>query len=43
MLRSQQPVQIPGFVRLLFSHPILRDLPSRIIGLGVKRVHVQAE
>ena len=41
VLRSQQAIQIPGFVRLLFRIPVLRDLPSRIIGFGVKRVHVR--
>jgi 2-polyprenyl-6-methoxyphenol hydroxylase-like FAD-dependent oxidoreductase len=33
---TEQPVIIPWFLRL----PILRDLPARIIGLGVWPVHV---
>jgi 2-polyprenyl-6-methoxyphenol hydroxylase-like FAD-dependent oxidoreductase len=37
VLNSDQIVQPPGFLRL----PILRDLPARLIALGVFPVHVQ--
>lgn len=37
ILNSDQIVQLPGFLRL----PILRDLPARLIALGVFPVHVQ--
>ena len=41
VLRSQESVRIPGYVRLLFRVPFLRDLPARLIAFGVKRVHVR--
>jgi len=37
VLNSDKIVQAPGFLRL----PILRDLPARLIALGVFPVHVQ--
>lgn len=37
ILTTDQTFQPPGFLRL----PILRDLPARLIGLGVFPVHVQ--
>ncbi len=37
ILTSDQTFQVPAFLRL----PILRDLPARLIGLGVFPVHVQ--
>jgi 2-polyprenyl-6-methoxyphenol hydroxylase-like FAD-dependent oxidoreductase len=40
-LRSNQALQLPLLLRLLLRVPILRDLPARIIGFGVQRVHVK--
>jgi 2-polyprenyl-6-methoxyphenol hydroxylase-like FAD-dependent oxidoreductase len=37
ILKSDQTFQPPAFLRL----PILRDLPARLIGLGIFPVHVQ--
>jgi len=36
-LNSSQPFRLPSFLRL----PLLRDLPGRLIGLGLWPVHVQ--
>jgi 2-polyprenyl-6-methoxyphenol hydroxylase-like FAD-dependent oxidoreductase len=33
--------RIPLALRMLLRVPVLRDLPSRVIGLGFKRVHVK--
>jgi len=38
---TQTSVQIPGFLRLLVRVPLLRDLPPRLIGYGVRRVRVE--
>ena len=35
------PLRIPGLVRWWFRIPLLRDVPSRFVGLGLWRVHVQ--
>lgn len=35
------PLRIPGLVRWWFRVPLLRDVPSRFVGLGLWRVHVQ--
>jgi 2-polyprenyl-6-methoxyphenol hydroxylase-like FAD-dependent oxidoreductase len=40
-LRTNQPLRIPGVVRLFLRVPLLRDLPARIIAFGLKRVHVK--
>ena len=39
-LRSDRPLQIPWYVRLLLRVPIIRDLPARVIAHGVKTVHI---
>ncbi len=39
-LRSQDVVRIPRFVRWLARIPGLRNIPSRVIGFGVKRVRI---
>ena len=41
VLRSQQAVRIPWYVRLVFRIPILRDLPARLVAFGVRQVHVR--
>jgi len=38
---TQTTVQVPTLLRLLVRMPILRDLPPRLIGFGVKRVRVE--
>lgn len=40
-LNANQGFRLPFLVRLLLRIPLLRDLPARIIGFGVKRVHVK--
>ncbi len=42
VLRSQETLRVPRYVRLLFRIPLLRDLPARLIAFGMKRVHVQS-
>lgn len=43
VLRSQNTMTIPGSVRVLFSIPVLRDIPARLIAFGVCRVHVEQQ
>ena len=40
VLGSQQQVQPPWFLRLFKKFPILRRIPARLIGLGVRPEHV---
>jgi 2-polyprenyl-6-methoxyphenol hydroxylase-like FAD-dependent oxidoreductase len=40
-LTTNQSFQLPWFVRLMVRVPILRDVPARVIGFGVKRVRVE--
>ena len=42
VLRSQETIRVPRYIRLLFRIPLLRDLPARLIAFGVRRVHVQS-
>ena len=39
-LNSQGPARVPWQMRLLVRIPILRDLPSRLIGFGPRRVRL---
>jgi 2-polyprenyl-6-methoxyphenol hydroxylase-like FAD-dependent oxidoreductase len=41
-LASQRPPSIPWIVRLLLAIPILRDIPPRMIALGIDRPHVES-
>ena len=41
-LDATRPPAIPLAVRLLARTPILRDLPPRLVALGVRRPHVQS-
>jgi len=40
-LRSDQPLRMPWFIRLLLRIPLIRDLPARVIAHGVKTVHLE--
>lgn len=40
VLQSQQTINIPWQLKLFFRIPILRDIPARMIGFGIKRVHL---
>ena len=43
VLQSTEPIrQVPFFVRLLDRYPLLRRIPGRIIGLGVRRERVRS-
>jgi len=39
-LGATQRFRLPMVLRLMLSLPVLRNLPGRLIGLGVWRVHV---
>jgi len=39
-LKPEKTFRVPAALRLVLRLPILRNLPARIIGLGLKRVHV---
>ncbi len=41
-LASQRSPSIPWIVRLLLAIPILRDIPPRMIALGIDRPHVES-
>ena len=41
VLGSQQQVQAPWFLRLFKRFPILRRIPARLIGIGVRPEHVR--
>jgi 2-polyprenyl-6-methoxyphenol hydroxylase-like FAD-dependent oxidoreductase len=40
-LKSDKPLQLPSFIRLILRIPIVRDLPARILAFGVRSVHVE--
>ena len=40
-LRSTSPTTVPWQIKLLFKIPILRDIPSRLIAFGPRRVRLQ--
>ncbi len=40
-LQVQGTLEIPWFVRLFFKVPVLRNIPARILGFGLKRVRLQ--
>ena len=42
-LRSDRPLTIPWWVRMLLRTPIIRDLPARVIAHGIKRVNIDPE
>jgi hypothetical protein len=42
VLASEGSTRVPWIVRLLVRIPILRDLPTRLISFGPRRVHLEA-
>jgi 2-polyprenyl-6-methoxyphenol hydroxylase-like FAD-dependent oxidoreductase len=40
-LQSGAPARVPRFVRLLNEYPVLRRIPARMVGLGLRPEHVQ--
>jgi hypothetical protein len=40
-LTSQSPARVPWQIRLLVRIPILRDVPSRLIAFGPRRVRLR--
>ena len=41
-LMSTETPSIPWIVRLILGTPILRDIPGRIIALGIDRPHIES-
>jgi hypothetical protein len=41
VLGADRVIRIPWFVRLLFRTPVLRDIPARMLGFGIRPAHVQ--
>ncbi|HEU4493943.1 MAG TPA: FAD-dependent oxidoreductase [Rubrobacteraceae bacterium] len=41
VLRSEQPLSPPGWLRMLVRVPLVRSLPARIFGLGLWQVRVK--
>lgn len=41
VLGSPHAIQVPAFFRILLRMPILKDVPPRLIGFGVKKVRVE--
>jgi len=41
VLASEGSTRVPWIVRLLVRIPILRDLPTRLIAFGPRRVHLE--
>jgi 2-polyprenyl-6-methoxyphenol hydroxylase-like FAD-dependent oxidoreductase len=42
VLAAQGPIRAPAFLRLLSRLPLLRRLPARIVGLGIRPEHVRS-
>ena len=42
-LRAQTAPTIPWFVRAFFSTPIIRDIPAKILGFGIRRVRLRED
>jgi 2-polyprenyl-6-methoxyphenol hydroxylase-like FAD-dependent oxidoreductase len=40
VLQSQQAINIPWQLKLFFRIPVLRDIPARMIGFGIKRARL---
>jgi len=40
-LASQGPSRVPWIMRVLVRIPILRDLPTKLIAFGPRRVHLE--
>jgi 2-polyprenyl-6-methoxyphenol hydroxylase-like FAD-dependent oxidoreductase len=39
---SGGPIQVPALIRLLDRYPLLRRIPGRVIGLGIRRERVKS-
>ena len=37
---TQTSIEVPWFVRFLVKLPILKDVPPRLIGFGLRRVRI---
>jgi 2-polyprenyl-6-methoxyphenol hydroxylase-like FAD-dependent oxidoreductase len=42
MLTANRPPSLPWIMRAIARMPLLRDLPPRLVGLGIHRPHVQS-
>jgi hypothetical protein len=42
VLAAQGPIRAPAFLRPLSRLPLLRRLPARIVGLGIRPEHVRS-
>jgi hypothetical protein len=42
VLGRSTSLQVPLFLRLLARYPILRRIPARLIGVGVRPEHVRS-
>jgi 2-polyprenyl-6-methoxyphenol hydroxylase-like FAD-dependent oxidoreductase len=40
VLRSQQAMNVPWQLKVLFRIPVLRDMPARMIGFGIRRARL---
>jgi hypothetical protein len=41
VLQSQTALEVPWTVRLFFKIPVLKNIPARILGFGVRPEHVE--
>jgi hypothetical protein len=41
VLGNTRQVALPGIVRLFKKYPVLRRIPARLIGIGVRPEHVR--
>ena len=41
VLEADKPFKIPLALRLILHAPLLRDVPARLLALGIRRVHVE--
>jgi hypothetical protein len=42
VLKSNQPIKAPAPLKLFNRFPVLRWLPARVVGLGVRPEHVRS-
>jgi hypothetical protein len=42
VLGSSQPIVAPWFLKIFKRFPVLRRIPARLIGLGVRPEHVKS-
>jgi hypothetical protein len=41
ILASNRPFKIPAFFRLFQMFPVLRRLPARLMGVGIRPEHIE--